>query len=74
VSNEAIYFAALKRIASYQSPEKLRRNAIKQYGLSGEEAIAMAYENVIEEAKRAVKGKRRPAPKDTRTAGDGEDA
>lgn len=62
MSNEAIYFDALKRIASYQPPKKLHRNAIKQYGLSGEEAIEMAYENVIEEAKRALKGKRRPVP------------
>ncbi|NID06607.1 hypothetical protein HBF26_17055 [Luteibacter jiangsuensis] len=72
MSNEAAYFDALKRIASYQSPERLRRGAEKQYGLTPEEAIEMAYENVIEEAKRAVKGKRRPAPKDTPTAGDGE--
>lgn len=75
MSNEASYFDTLKRIASYQSPEKLRRNAIRQYGLTAEEAIEMAYENVIEEARRAVKGKRRPAPvvpATTRDAGDGE--
>lgn len=72
MSNEAAYFDALKRIASYQSPERLRRSAEKQYGLTPEESIEMAYENVIEEARRAVKGKRRPALKATRTAGDGE--
>ena len=62
MSNELAYFNALKRIAAYQSPSKLHRSADKQYGLSGSEAIEMAYENVIEEAKRAIKGKRAPSP------------
>jgi hypothetical protein len=60
MNNELAYYEALKRIASYQSPEKLRRCADKQYGLPEDEAIEMAYENVIEEAKRAIKGKRSP--------------
>ena len=53
-------YDALKRIASDQSPDRLRRGAQKEYGLSGEEAIEMAYENVIHEAKSAIKGVRRP--------------
>lgn len=52
---EKIY-KALKRISSYQSPESLRRNSEKNYGLDYEEALEMAYENVIEEAKFAIKG------------------
>lgn len=50
--------AALKRIASYQSPASLRRYADRDYGCDGEEAIEMAYENVISEAKAAIKGVR----------------
>ena len=61
MSNEQRYFDALKRIATgYQTVEQLRRNAEREYGLDPAEAIEMAYENVIEEAKRAVKGRRRP--------------
>lgn len=59
-NNELVYFSALKRIASYQSPERLRRNAERNYGLPAEEAIEMAYENVLAEAKAAIKGKRSP--------------
>jgi hypothetical protein len=58
--NEQRYFDALKRITQYQSVESLRRYAERQYGLRPSEALEMAYENVIEEAKQAIKGKRRP--------------
>lgn len=50
--------AALRRIASYQTPEKLRRCSQKQYGLPPEEAIEYAYENVLAEAAAAIKGVR----------------
>ena len=62
--NEQRYFDALKRIASYTPPERMKRdNARGQgYGLDADEEIEMAYENVIEEAKRAIKGHRRPLP------------
>ena len=53
-------YDALKRISAYQSPEQLHRSAQKQYGLPGDEAIEMAYENVLSEAKAAIKGMRRP--------------
>lgn len=59
-SNEFIYYAALKRIASYGSPNWIRQHAEKEYGLEAEEAIEMAYENVLYEAEQAIKGKRRP--------------
>ena len=59
-ANEQRYWDALKRIASYQSPEKLHRNAEKQYGLPADEAIEMAYANVIAEAKNAILNRRRP--------------
>lgn len=60
VSNEQRYFDALKRIArGYQTSDQLRRSA-GQYGLSHTEELEMAYENIQQEAKRAIHGKRRP--------------
>jgi len=64
-------YAALSRIAAYDSPEKLHRTAGKRYGLSGNEAIEMAYDNVREEAKAAIKGVRKP--RTTQEAGKGAD-
>ncbi len=60
MSNEQRYFDALKRIAAYMLPDKLRKIAEKEYGLPFEEALGYAYENVLGEAYRAIKGKRRP--------------
>ena len=53
-------YAALKRITQYMAPDKLRNVAEKKYGLEPEEAIEMAYENVLEEARQAIKGMRAP--------------
>lgn len=50
--------AALKRIARYETPAKLHRNAEREYGLDVSEAIEMAYENIQCEARSAVKGVR----------------
>lgn len=55
-------FDALKRIASYTDPEKLRRTSERDYGLEGDEAIEAAYENVLMEARSVIKGMRRPKP------------
>lgn len=49
--------AALQRISRYQSVDRLRRDA-HHVGLHPAEHVEMAYENVLEEAKRAVKGVR----------------
>lgn len=57
------YYNALKEISAYQPPEKLRRLAEKQYGLSYEEALEMAYENVLSTARAAISGRRAPKPK-----------
>lgn len=51
---------ALKRISAYQSPERLRRDSQKEWGLDYETALEMAYENVLEEAKSVIKGVRVP--------------
>ena len=60
-SNEQHYYDILKHIArNYQSPEQLRRNAEKQYGIDAEEAIEYAYENIMWDARKAIKGKKRP--------------
>jgi hypothetical protein len=48
---------ALREIATgYQTPDQLRKNARKQYGLDGAEAIEFAYENIQEQARQTVKG------------------
>lgn len=60
INREQALYDALKRITQYDSPDKLRRRASKDYGLDGDEAIEMAYENVLAEAKKAIKGMRRP--------------
>jgi hypothetical protein len=52
-------YTTLKRIATgYQTPDQLRRNSEKEYGLSYHESLEMAYENLQAEAKAAVKGVR----------------
>lgn len=53
-------YDALRRISKYESPERLRRQAEKEYGLSYEEALEMAYDNVMIEAKNALIGIRKP--------------
>lgn len=61
MSDAQRYFDVLRRIArDYQTPEQLRRHAQRDYGLDGDEAIEMAYENLRIEAANAIKGKRRP--------------
>ncbi len=52
-------FDALKTIASgYQSAERIKRNAQREYGIDGDEALEYAYENIQELAKRTIKGVR----------------
>jgi hypothetical protein len=46
---------AMRRIAAYTPPNKLRRIAEKKYGLPEEEAVEMAYDNVLEEAKSGLR-------------------
>ena len=46
--------AVLHVIASYDSPEWLRKHCEKRYGLAYEEALEGAYENIIDEAKQAL--------------------
>lgn len=47
----------LKKISKrYESPERLRRNSEKEYGLEYEEALEMAYDNIQTEATICIKG------------------
>ncbi len=59
-SNEQRYYEALRRIVHYQSIASLRRGSEKEYSLSFEETLEYAYENVIQEAHTALRGRRRP--------------
>lgn len=59
-TREQRLYGALKRISVYESAARLHKNAERDYGLSGNEAIECAYENVLQEAKAAIKGMRKP--------------
>lgn len=41
-ANELQYFDALRRITQYQSPDQLRRNSEREYGLDFNEALEYA--------------------------------
>lgn len=60
LEREQKLFDALKRTTQYDSPAKLRRTGERTYGLPADEVIEMAYENVLDEARQALKGMRRP--------------
>jgi hypothetical protein len=64
---EARFSEALRRITAYMTPEQLRRRSEKEYGLSYNEALEMAYENIQGEAQAALKGYRRPKVKAAET-------
>lgn len=51
-------YDALKRITRYENPDRLRKYGEKNYGLSGDECIEMAYENVLQEAANGIRGVR----------------
>lgn len=52
--------STLKKIAyQYDNPQRLMKNLERRYGLSGIEALEMAYENIQEEAKYCIKGIRK---------------
>lgn len=54
-------YHALKTIANYyQTPDQLKRDSKKDWGLDYEESLEMAYENIQQLAKEATKGVRLP--------------
>lgn len=53
----------LRKIAKgYQTPDQLRRNSEKMYGLDYEEALGMSYENIQADAAFCCKGIREIKP------------
>jgi hypothetical protein len=62
VNYEARFYEALRRITMYDTPQRLRKEAEMRYGLDHAEALEMAYENVVSEAKAALRGYRKPQP------------
>jgi hypothetical protein len=60
-NRELRYWESLKQITLYQSPAQLRRTHEKQWGLTYIEALEAAYENMQYDARRAIKGRRRPS-------------
>ena len=61
--NELRYWEALKRITNYQSITHLRLHSERDWGLPYQEALEMAYENVLEEARQAVGRRKMPRVK-----------
>lgn len=60
MSHEQLYYDTLKAIArNYQTPAQLRRGA-HGIGLTPEEHIEYAYENIQTLAANAIRNKRRP--------------
>lgn len=57
-------YDALQAIAWYSPPAKLKKNSWGEYGCDGPDAVEMAYENVLEEAKLGIKGIRKPSRDD----------
>ena len=49
----------LVEISKYQTPDKLRKDSQKDWGLEYEEALEMAYENIQETARMSVIGVRK---------------
>ena len=61
IPNELRYYLALQTIAKrYMTCEQLRSAAKREYGLSYQEVLEMAYENVRDCAKDAIYKKRAP--------------
>lgn len=54
------YYDELTAIAHYLPSEKLLKQSERLYGLSGPEALEMAYDNMLNTAKNAIKGRKRP--------------
>lgn len=60
LAREQKLYDALKRITQYDPPRTIRHSAERHYGLPADEVFEMAYENIREEAKAAIKGMKRP--------------
>ncbi len=55
-----LFWRTLHTISVHMSPRELQTKSERVYGLPPDEATEYAYENVIEAAKGAIKGTRKP--------------
>ena len=55
------FWRALHTISKYMTPRELETKSERVYGLPPDEAIEYAYENVLNTAKGAIKGTRKPS-------------
>ena len=55
------FWRALHTISKYMTPRELETKSERVYGLPPSEATEYAYENVINTAKAAIKGTRKPS-------------
>lgn len=60
LKNAQHYYDSLVAIAKFDSPNKVRKDAQRIYGLSEKEALEFAYENILMHARSAIKGRKRP--------------
>jgi hypothetical protein len=59
--NERRYYEVLQRIARhYHTSERLLKDGEKLYGVPGDEALVMAYDNIRSDAAEAIRGRRKP--------------
>ena len=55
------FWRALHTISKYMPPRELETKSERVYGLPPDEATEYAYENVLNTAKSAIKGTRKPS-------------
>lgn len=61
MSNEQLYYDVLRRIAKdYLPADRILREGEKRYGVPGDEALVMSYENIQADAAAAIRNRRRP--------------
>ena len=57
---QRLYDALHKIAKGYMTPDELRRKCTEEYGLEYHEVLEIAYENIQQDAAKAIKGMRRP--------------
>lgn len=56
-----LFWRTLHTISKHMSPRELQTKSERVYGLPPDEATESAYENVLEAARAAIKGTRKPS-------------
>lgn len=61
MGNEFYYYDTLRRIGKeFMTSEQIAKRGEKMYGCSAKEVLEMAYDNMQDLARKAIKGKRKP--------------